>query len=71
MNNTVKKVLSGILFVVILIVIWNLFDLIWQTWFTRNGYTFSMQYHILYPVGLGVFVFLVMFVFTVARNKKK
>ena len=44
--------LGGVLFVVIGIGLWNLFDFIWKTWLDGSGYHFSSTYHILYPLGM-------------------
>ena len=37
MNKTIKTVLGGVLFVIIVIGLWNLFDFIWKTWISRNS----------------------------------
>ena len=47
MNKAIKTVLGGVLFVVIVIGLWNLFDFIWKTWINGSGYLFSSSYHIL------------------------
>ena len=71
MNKTIKTVLGGVLFVVICIGLWNLFDLIWKTWINGSGYQFSSSYHILYPLGIGVVMYLILFVVNTVRNKNK
>ena len=38
MNKAIKTVLGGVLFVVIWIGLWNLFDFIWKTWINGSGY---------------------------------
>ena len=62
MNKPIKTVLGGVLFVAICIGLWNLFDFIWKTWINGSGYQFSSSYHILYPLGIGVVMYLILFV---------
>ena len=71
MNKTIKTVFGGVLFVVIVIGLWNLFDFIWKTWINGSGYHFSASYHILYPLGIGTVVYLLIFVFNTVRKKNK
>ena len=71
MNKIIKTVLGGVLFVVIWIGVWNLFDFIWKTWLTGSGYQFSASYHILYPLGIGAVVYLLIFVFNTVKKKNK
>ena len=71
MNKPIKTVLGGVVFVVILIGLWNLFDFIWKTWINGSGYLFSSSYHILYPLGIGVVLYLILFVFHTVKNKNK
>ena len=71
MNKAIKTVLGGVLFVVIWIGLWNLFDFIWKTWINGSGYQFSSSYHILYPLGIGVVMYLILFVFNTVKNKIK
>ena len=63
--------LGGVLFVVIWIGVWNLLDFIWKTWINSSGYRFSSTYHILYPLGIGAVVYLLIFVFNTVKKKKK
>ena len=71
MNKIIKTVLGGVLFVVIWIGVWNLLDFIWKTWLTGSGYQFSASYHILYPLGIGAVVYLLIFVFNTVKKKNK
>ena len=71
MNKAIKTVLVGVLFVALWIGLWNLFDFIWKTWINRSGYQFSSSYHILYPLGIGVVMYLILFVVNTVRNKNK
>ena len=71
MNKTIKTVLGGVLFVVIVIGLWNLFDFIWKTWINGSGYIFSSTYHILYPLGIGVVIYLILFAVNTVRRKNK
>ena len=71
MNKIMKTVLSGVLFVGICIGLWNLFDFIWKTWINSSGYRFSSLYHIFYPLGIGVVMYLLLFVIHTVRNKNK
>ena len=71
MNKPIKTVLGGVLFVVIWIGLWNLFDFIWKTWLNGSGYHFSLSYHILYPLGIGVVIYLILFVVNTVKKKNK
>ena len=71
MNKAIKTVLSGVLFVAVWIGLWNLFDFIWKTLINGSGYQFSSSYHILYPLGIGVVLYLIFFVVNTVRNKNK
>ena len=71
MNKAIKTVLGGVLFVAIVIGLWNVFDFIWKTWINGSGYQFSSSYHILYPLGIGVVMYLILFVVNTVRNKNK
>ena len=71
MNKAIKTVLGGVLFVAIVIGLWNLFDFIWKTWINGSGYLFSSSYHILYPLGIGVVLYLILLVFNTVKNKNK
>lgn len=65
--NIAKKVLYGILFEVLVVGFWNLFEYIYCVFITGSGYVFTAS-DIIYPGVLGIVVYLVMFVF---MNKKK
>ena len=69
MNKAIKTVLGGVLFVVIVIGLWNLFDFIWKTLINGSGYQFSTSYNILYPLGICVVIYVILFVFNTVRNK--
>ena len=71
MNKAIKTVLGGVLFAAIVIGFWNLFDFIWKTWINGSGYQFSLSYHIFYPLGIGVVMYLILFVINTVRNKNK
>ena len=71
MNKPIKTVLGGVLVVAIWIGLWNLFDFIWKTWLDGSGYQFSSSYHILYPLVIGIAIYLVLFVINTVRNKNK
>lgn len=71
MNKPIKTVLGGVLFVVICIGLWNLFDFIWKTWINGSGYHFSLSYHILYPLGIGVVMYLILFAVKTVKKKNK
>lgn len=71
MNKTIKTVLGGVLFVAICIGLWNLFDFIWKTWINGSGYQFSSSYHILYPLGIGVVIYLILFAVKTVKKKNK
>ena len=71
MNKIVKTVLAGVLFVAIWIGVWNLLDFIWKTWINGSGYIFSSTYHILYPLGIGVVIYLILFAVNTVRRKNK
>ena len=71
MNKAIKTVLGCVLFAAIVIGFWNLFDFIWKTWINGSGYQFSSSYHILYPLGIGVVMYLILFVINTVRNKNK
>ena len=71
MNKPIKTVLGGVLFVAICIGLWNLFDFIWKTWLNGSGYHFSLSYHVLYPLVIGIAIYLVLFVVNTVRNKNK
>lgn len=63
--------LGGVLFVVIWIGLWNLFDFIWKTWLDGSGYHFSSTYHILYPLGISVVIYLILFAVNTVKKKNK
>lgn len=71
MNKPIKTVLGGVLFFAICIGLWNLFDFIWKTWLDGSGYQFSSSYHILYPLVIGIAIYLVLFVVNTVRRKNK
>lgn len=71
MNKIMKTVLGGVLYVGIWIGLWNLFDYIWKTWINSSGYRFTVSYHILYPLGIGIVSFVILFVIQNVRNKSK
>ncbi len=71
MNKPIKTVLGGVLFVVIWIGLWNLFDFIWKTWLDGSGYHFSSTYHILYPLGISVVIYLILFAVNTVKKKNK
>jgi len=59
------------LFVGIVIRLWNLFDFIRKTWINGSGYQFSSSYLFLYPLGIGVVIYVIIFVINTVRNKNK
>ena len=71
MNKAIKAVISGVLFVAIWIGLWNLFDFIWKTWINGSGYQFTSTYHILYPLGIGVVIYLILFAVKTVKKKNK
>ena len=71
MNKAIKTLLGGVSFIVIWIGAWNLFDFIWSTWINGSGYRFSASQHILYPLGISIVVYLVLFVFNTVKKKNK
>ena len=71
MNKTIKTILGGVLFAAIVIGLWNLFDFIWKTWINGSGYQFTSSYHIFYPLGIAVVIYLILFVFNTVKKKNK
>lgn len=67
--SIVKKIVYGILFVVVFVGMWTLLDYLYTTFITQSVYVFHPENTFTYPVGIAVFLYLVLFVFV--RNKKE
>lgn len=69
MNSVVKKILLGLVFAVLFIGVWNLFDFIYVTVITRGEYQFTVIRHLVYPLALSVVLYIVLFL--IGSKKKK
>lgn len=66
-----KKILYGVVFVLLFIGVWNLFEFLYSSFITRSGFEFHTGSNIFLPMAIGIAVYVVVFVFGVVKSKKK
>ena len=66
-----KKILSGAVFVLLVIGFWNLFELLYCSFITHSEFQFNTVSNSIVPMSVGIIAYLLLFVLSVAKSKKK
>ena len=66
-----KKILYGVLFAVLFVGLWNLFDFLFGLIFTGGGYQFTFGSSVLKPLAMSIVVYILLFVINTAGRKNK